>query len=197
MVSSTYISPETYLKEERLRDERFEYENGNTIPMGGASKEHNRIIINIIGELFALTKKQESFGVYAQDLRVFCPSTQKYYYPDLIITVEEEDYLDSHFDTLTNPKVIIEVLSEHTESRDRGIKFEAYRSIESFQEYLLVSQKKHCVEAFHKNESGEWIIDAPLHNLTDTYHFRSFDYQLSLADIYQKVTLAPIATGKE
>lgn len=184
------LSPAQYLKEERSREGKFEYENGKLVLMGGASKEHNRITGNIFGFLWMFIRQQATdFAVYQADLRVYTPETEKYYYPDIVFTKGKEQYLDKEFDTLLNPLILIEVLSDQTEARDRGIKFEAYRSIDSLQEYLLVSQKDYIVEGFFKNEDGEWVIQDPVHGLDGVYQFKSIDVTLDLKDIYQNVTL--------
>ena len=185
----SYMTPEVYLKEERQQDTRHEYENGKIIPMGGASKEHNRIVRNILTTLWAFLKSTNNHEVYANDLRVLCPDTSKYYYPDVLITVGEEKYLDDKFDTLLNPFIIIEVLSDSTKDRDRTTKFEAYRSIDSFSEYLLVAQDKYCVEGFYKNEAGDWVIKEPVHGLEAQFTFQHLDLSLDMKDIYNKVLI--------
>ena len=175
-IETAVLSPAQYLKDERKREEKFEYEDGKLILMGGASKEHNRITGNIFGLLWLFTRqKAENFAVYQSDLRVHTPLAGKYYYPDLVITHGKEHYLDDEFDTLLNPFILIEVLSDHTEARYRGIKFEAYRSIDSFQEYLLVSQRAYIVEGFIKNEAGKWEIQDPIHGLDQSYQFKSIE----------------------
>lgn len=185
----SYISPEAYLNEERQQDTRHEYENGKIIPIGGASKEHNQINFNLIGELYIHFKQSALFKAYAQDLRVYDVLKKKFYYPDVVITKGEEKYLDSKFDTLLNPFVIIEVLSDSTKDRDRTTKFEAYRSIENFSEYLLVAQDKYSVESFYKNDSGDWVIQEPAHGLESTFKFQHLDLSLELKDIYSKVEI--------
>lgn len=186
--SITYVSSQTYLKQERLREDKWEYEDGKLIPMGGATKEHNRIVRNLVTLLWnILSKKTENFEVYPNDLRVFCPNLQKYYYPDLIITKGKEEYVDKTFDTLANPYILVEVLSKSTNERDRSTKFEAYRSIPSFVEYILVDQYNFRIEAFYKNEKSEWIIKEPLTHKDDVYIFTHIDLSLKLEDIYSRI----------
>ena len=183
------LSPTQYLQDERNRDEKYEYESGKLELLAGNSRIHNRLTGNLLASLWSHFKQvTRSFEVYASNLRVHTPKTG-FYYPDLVITKGKEQYLDKEFDTLLNPLILIEVLSDQTEARDRGIKFEAYRSIEALQEYLLVSQKDYIVEGSFKNEDGEWIIQDPIRGLESTYQFKSIDFKLSLKDIYQNVPL--------
>ena len=175
----SYITPEIYLKEERQQDTRHEYENGKIIPMGGASKEHNRIVRNILTTLWAFLKSTNNHEVYANDLRVLCPDTSKYYYPDFLIKVGEEE----------SRRLILKTGSDSTKDRDRTTKFEAYRSIDSFSEYLLVAQDKYCVEGFYKNEAGDWVIKEPVHGLEAQFTFQHLDLSLDMKDIYNKVLI--------
>lgn len=81
-------------------------------------------------------------------MRVQVSPTGLYTYPDVVVSCDKPSFEDSEMDTLLNPRLIIEVLSESTEAYDRGAKFEQYRSVESLQEYLLVAQDRVFVERF-------------------------------------------------
>jgi Uma2 family endonuclease len=89
-------------------------------------------------------------------MRVKIPATGLYTYPDASALCQRPEFDDHHADTLINPEVVFEVLSESTEAYDRGDKFEQYRSIPSFKEYLLVSQHKIRVEHFVRQADGSW-----------------------------------------
>ena len=191
--SITYLTPQAYLEQERIREGRCEYENGKLIPMSGASKEHNRIVRNLITLFWNIlsTSKENQYEVYGSDLRTFSPTTHRYYYPDIIITKGEEKYQDDTFDTLLNPYILIEVLSEGTKNRDRTIKFEAYRHIPGFVEYVLIDQYTARLEGFYKNERGEWVIREPVLELESQFEFHHLNFSLSLSDIYQRVQFKP------
>jgi len=186
------VTASQYLKEERQREERFEFENGKMIPMGGGSKAHNQICINIAGMLWNLIRQQptkETWSVYQSEFRVYTGFNQKYYYPDIVITQGKEEFLDDEFDTLTNPHALIEVLSDSTEKKDRTTKFEAYRHIPSCKEYILISQYGVHLESFYKNEAGEWIICEPISDIEQEFSFRYAPFTLPIKDIYYKVKL--------
>jgi Uma2 family endonuclease len=149
------ISPEEYLRMERQAETRHELVNGVVYAMNGVSRWHNRLVDNLHFLLRrALPKSCECF---VSDMRVGIPNTGQYTYPDLAIVCGEANFEDAQVDTLTNPIVLIEVLSSSTEVCDRGAKFLHYRTIPSLEAYLLVSQGHAQVEARVKNEAGEWI----------------------------------------
>jgi Uma2 family endonuclease len=85
--------------------------------------------------------------------------TGLYTYPDISVVCVEQQFEDAHFDTLLNPQLIIEVLSDSTESYDRGRKFAHYRNIDSLREYVLVSQNECRVERFSRQDDGNWLYN--------------------------------------
>ncbi len=185
--ATTVLSPIAYLKWEVEQEERHEYENGQLIAMGGSSKEHNRLVRNLTTILWNHLGELGGYELYPSELRVKSGIDEKYYYPDLVLTKGEEHYLEDAPDTLLNPFLLIEVLSNSTEARDRGPKFEAYRTIDSLREYVLVAQDKYQIESFCKNDAGEWIIREPVAGLDSTFSFAMLDLELKLREVYQGV----------
>lgn len=125
--------------------------------MAGTTKEHNIISTNIIA-ILAVELRGKPCQVFHSDIRVKVSSTSLYTYPDLIVVCGEQKFLDDQFDTLLNPTLIIEILSDTTEAYDRGKKFENYRELESLKEYVLVSQKHMKIEKFQKQSDGKWLL---------------------------------------
>jgi Uma2 family endonuclease len=136
---SKQYSPEEYLELEVQSDIRHEFRDGEIIEMPGGLPNHNRITLNIASALhFAF--KGKSYEVFVTDQRLWIPERQIYTYPDVIVMQGELAFQEGRKDTITNPLLIVEVLSKSTQTYDRGDKFAAYRTIPSFQEYLLVDQ---------------------------------------------------------
>jgi len=104
-----YLSEHDYLAAERKASFKSEYYKGEVCAMSGATKEHNKIAGAVIGELYAHLKAK-SCSVMHGDIRVYNPSNTLYTYPDVVISCEEEKYLDNEFDTMLNPTIIIEIL---------------------------------------------------------------------------------------
>jgi len=188
------MSPQEYLRWEQQQEDKHEYYDGKTILMSGASGPHNTIAKNILVQL-TIHLEDKGYQTFISDLRTKVSST-KYVYPDVLLVKGEPKYADDEFYNLLNPMVIVEVLSKSTERRDKGIKFQAYRQLESFQEYLLVAQDCCRVEAFFKDKDGRWVLKEPVEEITDTYQFESVDLEIPLSAIYKNVTF-PEETAEE
>lgn len=181
----TFLTEEEYLATERQAEFRSEYFAGEMFAMAGASRQHNRIVTNLVAALDSQTRARPC-NVYSNDMRVKARSTGLYTYPDVVITCGEERFADEENDVLLNPLVIIEVLSDSTEADDRGKKFENYQSIASLTEYLLVSQISQRVEQFVRQNSRNWIY-SETHEAGDAIKLQSIECELKLEDIYLKV----------
>ncbi|MGI8642196.1 MAG: Uma2 family endonuclease [Pyrinomonadaceae bacterium] len=187
-IPKTKLTPEEYLEFERKSEERHEYFNGEIFVMSGAKRNHNVVAWNIGGELCQKLKGKNS-EAYPADMRVFVPETGLYTYPDLVVVCGEPKFKDNVFDTLLNPILIIEVLSESTESYDRGKKFQHYRSIESLREYVLVSQDEARIEKYVKNGDGFWFLSEAV-GLEAEIEFSSIECRIALKEVYDKVNFS-------
>jgi Uma2 family endonuclease len=119
-------------------------------------------------------------------MRVKVSLTGLYTYPDVAVVCSKPQFEDDVFDTLLNPKLIIEVLSDSTELYDRGEKLAQYQTIDSLEEYVLVSQNDYRVEVYNRQENDEWlfkIVNGPKARVS----FRSIDFALDLAEVYYQV----------
>lgn len=183
----TYLTPEEYLAIERKAAYKNEYIDGVMVAMTGASRRHNLIAVNITGELRQQLRGQPC-ETYAADMRVRIPSTRLYTYPDVVVVCGEPQFEDEHVDTLLNPALIVEVLSESTELYDRGKKFSFYRTVESLAEYLLVAQDECRVEQYVKQPGGRWLL-SDFRSPEDVVELTSIQCRLALREVYEKVTL--------
>ena len=146
------FTPEEYLALERQAEYRSEFFHGEIFAMAGASREHNLIAGNVSRELGNQLKGRPC-ETYQSDMRVKVSDTGLYTYPDVVVACGELAFEDDEVDTLLNPTLLIEVLSESTESYDRGKKFGYYRTIQSLAEYLLVALPPWLPEI---NASDDW-----------------------------------------
>src|SRR5881396_2105310 len=152
------ISEAEYLRLDRQAEIKSEYFEGEMFAMAGGTRAHSRIAINVARELDSQLKATDCV-VYNTDLRVKVEATGLLTYPDLSIVCGEQRFLDEEQDTLLNPTVVIEVLSDSTEAYDRGKKFEHYRQIPSCREFLLVSQREPRLEHFLRQPDGRWLLN--------------------------------------
>jgi Uma2 family endonuclease len=185
---ATYLTPEEYLVLERQAETKSEFLDGEIIAMTGASRKHNIVAGNIFASLHVQLRKQPC-EVYASDMRVGVSPTGSYTYPDVVVVCGEGEFGDDYMDTLLNPTVIVQVLSESTQGYDRGLKFEHYRKLESLREYVLVAQEKCHVEHFARQPDNQWLL-SETDNLGDTVQLPSINCVLAVSDIYDRVETA-------
>jgi Uma2 family endonuclease len=182
-----YMTPEEYLAREREAEYKSEYFDGEVFAMSGASPEHNQIVTNIVGELYAKFKKRPC-RVYANDIRVKVSSTGLYTYPDVVAMCNKPSFDDEQKDTLLNPTVIIEVLSDSTANYDRGNKFKHYRTLDSLVEYILIAQDECHIEHYVRQANHQWLL-LETNDLQETIELPAINCHLALSDIYDKVEI--------
>lgn len=151
------LSEQEYLEFERSSPEKHEYADGEILATPGATFEHSAITANIIGEARSALADRRC-RVLESNMRVNVAATGRYVYPDTSIFCGRPEFTDEARDTLVNPRLIVEVLSDSTEAYDRGDKFAGYRTIASFQEYVLASQKQPRIEVFTRQPDGSWTL---------------------------------------
>src|SRR5439155_26407711 len=177
------LTPEEYLRIERAAEWKSEYIDGEMFAMARASPQHAIIVFNLGGELRAQLRGGPCL-VYGIDVRLATDPERPYTYPDIIVACDPPEYVDTQLDTLINPTMIAEVLSESTEKYDRGAKFERYRSVPTLSEYLLVSQDRIHVELFQRGDN-EWIL-REWNDPAAEIDLVSLRCRLKIAEIYAK-----------
>jgi len=180
-----FLTEEEYLEYERKAETKSEYYRGELFAMAGARASHNIILSNLIRDLGNSLRKKPC-TVFPSDMRVRVSSTGLYTYPDISIVCEKPIYLDSKEDTLLNPFVILEILSDSTESYDRGAKFQMYRNIPELKEYVLVSTKYKKIESFVRN-TDLWVLYESIDS--NPFLIQSLGIEISLEDMYEKVEI--------
>ena len=182
-----FISPDEYLRRERMSDFRSEYLGGRIVAMSGASRAHNLIVFNLGGHLHAHLRGQGCEG-YVADMKVRLAGSLRYVYPDLVVVCGEPEFQDEKEDVVANPLLVIEVLSDSTEAFDRGEKWNGYRRIPSLAEYVLIAQHRPQVERFVRQ--GElWTYDSA-EGLDAAVTLSSIGLTLPLHEIYEGVPLS-------
>ena len=186
-LAKQHYTPDQYLALERKPQYKSEYINGYIYAMAGASKEHNTITGNVFRELANQVRGRDC-QAFVNDMRVNVSETGMYTYPDVVVVCGEPQFEDDYVDTLLNPTLIVEVLSESTELYDRGKKFGFYRTIESLAEYLLVAQDECRVEQYVKQPDGRWLL-SDYRSPEDVVELGSIQCKLALKEVYDKVIL--------
>jgi Uma2 family endonuclease len=192
-VHGELLTPAEYLEIERRSEVKHEYIDGRMYAMSGASEPHITISLNIATSLKPQMRGRDC-RVYMADMRVNVSPSGRYTYPDVVAVCGERRFQDANLDTLLNPTVIVEVLSDTTETYDRGEKFDHYRTIASLREYVLVAQDSMRVDHFELRD-GQWVFSA-LKGAEDRLSLPSIGCEISLADIYENVEFPPKETPR-
>ena len=181
-----YISPEQYLEIERNSEEKHEYHKGEIFAMSGASPAHNDIAYNI-NRLIASHLHQKGCKLYGSDFRIYIPEHLLFTYPDFSIVCGKAQTAEIYTDNLTNPTIIIEILSKSTKDYDRGTKFALYRSVKTLKEYILIDSTSVLVELFMRQEDNSWKL-IEYKQLSDSFYISTISLTLFLKDIYDDVS---------
>ncbi|PPT04863.1 hypothetical protein CKA32_003842 [Geitlerinema sp. FC II] len=183
-----HLTPEEYLTAERDSPIKHEYHDGEVRAMAEEIDRHNLITGNLIALILPVAR-QHGCQTYSLSMKVRIETHNRFYYPDLLVTCDSHDrdirYYKQH------PKLIVEILSESTESFDRGDKFQHYRQLESLEEYILVSQTHPAVDVFRRTGDRTWEFQP--YTVGETVRFASLELDCAIATIYEDVTFVPPA----
>ncbi len=178
-----FITPEQYLERERKAEIKSEYLHGEVFAMSGGNYRHALLITDCARELGNHLQGTDC-RVVTRDMRVRVSEGGLYTYPDIIVVCGLPAFLDSSEDTLLNPRLIVEVLSNSTRNYDLGGKFEAYRQLNSLEEYVTIEQKEVRIVTRKRQDGDSWLM----HDHTDLQgqlSLVSLDVSLSMAGIYR------------
>ena len=182
-----HYTPEEYLALERQAQYKSEYYAGEIFAMAGASRWHNLIVANVVGELRSQLKGRPC-TTYPSDMRLKISPTGLYAYPDVTVVCGAARFEDTQQDTLLNPTLIVEVLSDSMEAYDRGGKFAHYRKLDSLMAYVLITQAKPHIEHYVRQPDNRWLL-SEADSVHDTIHLPAIDCHLALAEVYDKVDI--------
>lgn len=188
-VPKTQLTSAEYLALERKAAFKSEFFQGEMYAMAGGSPEHSLIAANFIREAGNELKRSDCL-VFTSDLRVKIAATGLYTYPDATILCGERQFDDEQKDTVLNPTVLVEVLTESTERYDRGTKSRHYRKIDSLRELLLISQDSPSIEHYVRNPAGDWGF-RETDSLEQSIRLDSIGVTIPVAEIYRGVVFPP------
>ncbi len=178
---------EAYLLKEERSVSKNEFYDGQIIPMPGSKYAHNRISLNtIIAIDKAISGLATYFEVLHSDQKVYIEAENTALYPDALVISEQPEFWQGRTDLITNPVVIVEVLSRSTRKYDLKDKFSLYKLIPSFKEYITIEQNKPGVESWFKQDEETWKINR-FTELNQALHIRSLGVNIPLAEIYKRI----------
>lgn len=182
-----YYTVDEYFALEERAECRSEFYKGEIFAMSGGSANHNRISGNVFASMRSALRGKPC-EVFIADMRLHVKRRQLYTYPDVMAVCGKTEFAHRRNDTVTNPVLIVEVLSPSTENYDRGKKFEYYRTIETLREYVLIDQQRRYVERYQWVGLGRWELTS-FDEADQVVPLTSLDIDLSLASIYERVDL--------
>ena len=178
---------EEYLAFEKKAHTKHEYHNGKIVTMTGGTANHNEIALKVAAALlYLLEDKKKEYKVYNSDMKIQIPVYNHFVYPDAVVVCEQPEFYKGRKDVITNPLLVVEVLSPSTEEYDQHLKFEKYRKVPSFREYLLVRQDAPFATAYYREEENLWRT-TDVEGLESSIFIKSVECGLSLAKIYKGV----------
>jgi Uma2 family endonuclease len=180
-----YIPTAEYFILDQQSDTKLEYYAGTIVAQAGATARHNLIVANIIGHLYAQVRRN-ACHLFPSDMRVQAVDQQAYTYPDVTIVCGTPQFADPAEMTLSNPTIIIEILSPSTEARDRKEKFFYYRAIDSLQEYVLIAQNTPYVQRYTRQTPHFWYVHLT-DDLADQVVLEAIGCTLTMSAIYEGI----------
>lgn len=185
-LEAEYLTPNAYLERERQAETKSEYYDGTMVAMAGASRSHIALTTTLSGLLF-LALRGTNCHNYANEMKVRTHPTEHYFYPDIVVVCGEDVFRDDREELLTNPTLVVEILSPSTEAFDRGEKFRRYQQIPSLREYVLVAQDRASVERFVRQDDGNLWTYSLTEGMDANVTFESISATVSLGELYSNV----------
>ena len=184
------LSVEEYLDLERTSDQKYEFHDGYVVAMAGGTRNHVTISGNAYYEMRSQAKGS-GCTAYISDMKIHVLDSNSFHYPDAMLICGEAESSPVTDHALINPSLMVEVLSDSSESRDRGSKFHLYQRIPTLREYVLIDQHKPLVDVFRRqNQRDLWKISR-YEGLRTALPIQTLNVEISLADLYTGVSWHP------
>jgi Uma2 family endonuclease len=180
-----YYTPEEFLELEEKAEYKNEYRDGAIVPKTGGTTNHNKIAGNFYKKI-PLNINEQDYEIYIGDVRLWISRYRIYTYPDVMVIKGNPVYEGTGTTTVTNPLLIVEVLSNSTKNYDGGDKFDFYSSLPEFQEYILIDQYRFYVKQFAKNQEGKWVL-TEYEGEDSILVLESVEFQIGFQELYQRV----------
>jgi Uma2 family endonuclease len=183
-----FVSIEAYFKAEEKSLTKHEYHDGIVIPIAGAKLTHNLLASKALALIsYFIDEKNLNLKISNSDTKIRIEDYNKIIYPDAVVICETPQYYNGREDTITNPLLVVEVLSLSTARFDRTTKFEYYRTLPSFKEYVLIHQDLHRVSVWTKQADGAWLPKDYVGDEATAFLHSIQDCPISLARLYKGI----------
>ena len=178
---------EEYLRKEGNSVNKHEFINGEIVKMPNARYNHNLIAMNIAVEMTNITEDLEKkYQILGSDQKIYIPSLDEGVYADTLAVCEKPLFWDDDDLLLINPILVVEVLSKSTQKYDRSGKFDKYKTLESFREYVMIRQNECYAEVWFRERPGLWH-ETIITNIDGKLPLQSLGVEVSMKRIYKNV----------
>lgn len=183
------ITIEEYLDLEAKSLSKHDYYNGQIFEMAGGTTTHNQLTMTVGAEiLLAIRQQNEVFHLYSSDMKIWIEKNKSFVYPDAVTVALKPEFYNNRRDVITNPLFTVDVLSLNSECLGGKYKFNDYRSLSSFEEYLIVYQDRYQVTRYFREAPDTWHI-TDYYQLEDRIPLQSMGVEISMQGIYRGVEL--------
>lgn len=187
--SSSGSSYAHYLELEQNPEVKYEFHDGLITAMAGGTLKHGQITSNVNRALGnSLAEQDKPCITYSSDVKVRISSTNRTFYPDLSVVCEQPETSEIDQHAITNPQLLIEVLSKNTAAFDRGAKFTHYRQLPSLREYVLISQDEIMVDTYYRTDDGTWEIES-YQSIKQLVILKSLGVEVEMEEVYRLVEM--------
>ena len=184
------VSIAEYLEIEQQTDLKHEYHDGQIYAMAGGTSNHTILCSRINGLLFsALRNKNSKCESYNSEAKIAIDSQNRYLYPDATVVCGDIIWSSKVKAAITNPILIVEVLSESSADYDRNDKFEFYKAIQTLQEYVLIEQDKPTVTVYYRKPNRSVWIPTTFTGLNTTIDLKSLKIAIEMSELYFNLKL--------
>ncbi len=181
------LTVEQYIQQESESDTKYEFHNGEIFALAGGTINHGLLCANIYSEIRnELRNKNSECKPLSSEIKLHVKNnkTNSFLYPDTMVVCGDLETSETYKEAITNPRLIVEVLSKSTANYDRGDKFHIYRQIPSLQEYVLIEQDKYVVDVHYKNPKSDLWRIARIEGAESSITFQSLDITIDMKDLF-------------
>jgi len=187
------LTVQEYIQQEIETGTKYEYHNGKIYALAGGTLNHGLICGNVYSELRNKLKEKDSKCLpFNSEIKLNIDKSNSYVYPDTMVICGEIESSKVDKNSVTNPILIIEVLSKSTAEYDRGDKFHLYRQIPTFKEYVIIEQKKHVVDVHYKHDNSDLWKITRYEGLDKIVKFQSVGIEITMEELYYRTNLEEI-----
>ena len=184
------LTIQEYIQQEQSSDTKYEYHNGQIFALAGGTINHGMLCGNIFGVLRSgLKSKKSNCKPFTSEIKIFIEKTNSYVYPDSMVICGEIEKAENEVNSITNPTLIVEVLSKSTADYDRGDKFYLYRQLPSLKEYVIIEQSKYTVEVYYKSDNSDLWQITRYDGLDKIIKLQSIDLDVKMTELYLDINI--------